>query len=286
MLSESHINEYRENGFLVVPQVFNEGELAELNAVTDEFIEYSKTLTETNDILDLDPRHTADEPRIRRIQYPHRQHPAYDKAMRKPELVHIVQQLFNGVGVRFDHSKLNFKPVGGGATVEWHQDWAFFPYTNDDMLTVGLYLKDCSEDMGPLQVVPGSHRGPVYDHNHEGVFVGAVDPADFEGTPAPVALPGSAGDITIHHVRALHGSTQNQGSTERRLLLNTYVAVDSYPLYDDYEWDEWNSRILTGEIVYTPRMENIPVRIPQPGEPYEKTLFENQEAISGRSFGE
>jgi hypothetical protein len=35
--------------------------------------------------------------------------------------------------VRFDTGKLNMKSAGYGAPVEWHQDWAFYPHTNDDL---------------------------------------------------------------------------------------------------------------------------------------------------------
>ena len=39
-------------------------------------------------------------------------------------------------------SKLNTKFEKGGSAVEWHQDWAFYPHTNDDVLAVGVMLDD------------------------------------------------------------------------------------------------------------------------------------------------
>jgi hypothetical protein len=36
-----------------------------------------------------------------------------------------------------------------GSPVEWHQDWAFYPHTNDDVLATGIYLDDCDLDNGP-----------------------------------------------------------------------------------------------------------------------------------------
>ena len=37
--------------------------------------------------------------------------------------------------------ELNFKlPSKKGGEVSWHQDWAFYPHTNDDLITVGCLL--------------------------------------------------------------------------------------------------------------------------------------------------
>ena len=44
-----------------------------------------------------------------------------------------------------------------GSPVEWHQDWAFYPHTNDDLLAVGVMLDDMELENGPLLVLPGTH---------------------------------------------------------------------------------------------------------------------------------
>ena len=284
MLTEEQISFYRDNGYLVVEDVFAPEELAELNRVTDEFIEQSKRVGSSNEVFDVAPDHAAEAPRVRRVKDPHVRHPVYAAAMRNENLIAILEGLI-GPGVRFDHSKLNIKPVSGGAAVEWHQDWAFYPHTNDDILAVGVLLEDCFEENGPLQVIPGSHKGPVYNHHSNGVFVGACDPGDLgEQTGQAVALTGRAGSCTFHHVRALHASSENRGTRERRLLLFSYAAVDAWPIVDAYELDEFNSRILTGEPTWTPRQVELPVRIPLPRVEGSDSIFDDQAAVLGRSF--
>ncbi len=286
MLKPDQITFYRDQGYLVVEDVFTATELAELNAVTDNYVEGSRAVTDSDNVYDLGPGHSANAPRVRRIKDPADQHDVYYKASRNPKLVALLQCLL-GPDVRFDHSKLNIKPVGGGAAIEWHQDWAFYPYTNDDLLAVGLYLEDCNEDNGPLLVLPGSHRGPVIDHHHDGIFVGACDPGAIEqDLNEAVPLTGKAGSITIHHVRTLHASTENRGVRERRLLLFSYAAVDAWPLVDSYELDEFNGRIITGMPTFAPRQTAVPIRLPLPKPNRAGSIFENQEAVAGRSFAE
>ena len=54
-------------------------------------------------------------------------------------VVGIVQR-FLGPDVRLHGSKINLKAPHYGSPVEWHQDWAFYPHTNDDILAVGVMV--------------------------------------------------------------------------------------------------------------------------------------------------
>ena len=117
----------------------------------------------------------TEEPRVRRLKAPHLIHPAYFRASRNAKVVEILKDLWGTV--RFDTGKLNMKSAGYGAPVEWHQDWAFYPHTNDDLAAVGIMLDDVDMENGPMMVVPGSHKGPIYDHHGpNGRFCGAMDP--------------------------------------------------------------------------------------------------------------
>ncbi|MGI9407438.1 MAG: hypothetical protein ACR2O4_13790, partial [Hyphomicrobiaceae bacterium] len=87
MLSDEQKTFYAGNGYLVVPDVFNAEELAELNAVTDRFIENSRSVTKSNNVYDVAPDHSADAPKVRRVKDPTLQHEVYDKASRHPRLL-------------------------------------------------------------------------------------------------------------------------------------------------------------------------------------------------------
>jgi phytanoyl-CoA hydroxylase len=177
------------------------------------------------------------------------------------------------------------KSAGYGAAVEWHQDWAFYPHTNDDLLAIGIYLDDCGPDNGPLMVIPGSHTWPIEDHHSDGVFCGAIDPAassiDFSKS---VMLAGPAGSMTIHHVRMVHGSALNTSARPRRLLLFQYTAVDAFPLLGIPDWEKFNAHIVTGEPTTVPRLTPVPVRIPLPVAAFQGSIYENQRTLANRYF--
>ena len=290
MLSREQIERYREDGYILVENVFDSDTIAGLRRATDDLVERSRAVAANDDIFDLDPSHTSQVPRVRRIKNPTHHHAAYDAAMRTPGLLDMVAALL-GPDLRFDHCKLNFKPPSGGAAVEWHQDWAFYPHTNGDILAVGVMLDDCTADNGPLLVVPGSHKGPIWDHHADGLFCGALDPAatDLDYGTAQ-ALTGPAGSVTIHHVRMVHGSTENRSDSLRRLLLLSYAATDAWPLMGSHDHRDpdlagFDAKILRGEPTLTPRVEPVPVRVPLPRPASEGSIYENQMPVEGRSFG-
>jgi ectoine hydroxylase-related dioxygenase (phytanoyl-CoA dioxygenase family) len=201
---------------------------------------------------------------------------------------------FLGPDVALQTTKLNTKAPGGGAAVEWHQDWAFYPHTNDDMLAFGLMLEDVDEDNGPLMVIPGSHKGPVLDHHMNGVFCGAVNPddPDFDFGKA-VRLTGKAGDMTVHHARTLHGSAPNTSDRARMILFFEACAADAWPLLgagsyihrlgQQAIWDDLNQRMICGHPVLTPRIVANPVRLPLPPAPDAGSIFKSQKSGGARS---
>ena len=263
MLTKDQIQAYRTDGYLVIEDVLSARELATVRQVTDDLVAASHEVTEHNQVYDLEPTHTAEQPRVRRIKEPHNVHPAYREIAFSKKIAEILSPLMGPSGVRYQTGKLNMKAAGYGAAVEWHQDWAFYPHTNDDLLAIGIYLDDCGPDNGPLMVIPGSHRGPISDHHSEGVFCGAIDPitAGIDFSKA-VMLTGRAGSMTIHHVRMVHGSALNTSGRPRRLLLFQYTAVDAFPLMGIPDWEKFNDFIVTGEATMVPRLTRCPCASP------------------------
>ncbi len=276
MLSQKQIDFYHDNGYLVVEDVLSADELAALQRVTDDFVERSRAISQHNDVYDLEADHSAERPRLRRIKNPIAQHEVYDQTLRHPGILDRVEQLI-GPGLRRQNTKLNMKEPDHGSAVEWHQDWAFYPHTNDDVLAVGVCIDDMTEENGCMLMVPGSHKGELYSHHENGVFVGAVSDPGFEPGETAKCLV-RAGGITIHHARTLHASTPNHSAKPRRLLLFEYCSLDSWPLLGA-SFDDYCASVLRGEPSMRPRVDVAPVIIPLPKPENAGSIFEIQELL-------
>jgi len=231
-LSADQRESYFENGYILLPGFLDAQWLDRLNRVTDEFIEESRTVTESNAKFDLQPGHSAAAPQLRRLSFPVDYHETYRALAFDSPIVDVAEDLL-GPNVCYHHSKLNFKWSSGGEEVKWHQDIQYWPHTDFSPLTIGIYLADVDDDMGPMGIVPGSHRGRLFDLSDEtGHWNGAIRGSELaEATPERADyLKGPAGSVTVHNCCAVHGSAPNLSPRVRPLLLQTYTAGDSFPL--------------------------------------------------------
>ncbi|MGI9521550.1 MAG: phytanoyl-CoA dioxygenase family protein [Hyphomicrobiaceae bacterium] len=296
MLSKDQVEFYRENGYLMVESAVSPEQLKRMREITHDLIDKSRSVGESNAVYDLDEGHGAGNPRLTRIKLPHKQNPYFWEVLKSSGMTEVLTALL-GPDTAIQTSKLNTKAPGGGAAVEWHQDWAFYPHTNDDMLAFGLMLEDVDEANGPLQVIPGTHKGPLLSHhNADGVFCGAVDPSDPDfDLDRAVVLTGKAGSMTVHHARTLHGSAPNLSDRNRLILFYECRSADAWPLLGGGSymktagdsqtalWDLVQNSVITGQMSPRPRCEAVPVSLPLPPAPDAGSIFKTQKTGGAKS---
>ena len=286
MISEKDVQTYQRDGVIVVPEVLGPATLSQVRSVIAELVAGSAKTLEHTDVYDLEPGHTAENPRVRRIKTPHKVHPIFNEIVRSRPVIEILTQLL-GPGLRLHGSKLNMKSAQYGSPVEWHQDWAFYPHTNDDLLAIGVLLDDCDLENGPMLVTPGTHnREAIWNHHgDDGCFAGLIDPDQIKAEiDRAVPCLGKAGSMSFHHVRALHGSALNTSNRPRNLLLYEVAASDAWPLLGVKDFEEFNSRLLAGPSVIRPRLANVPVRMPLPPARRQGSIYETQSASKKSYF--
>ncbi|MEM9229625.1 MAG: phytanoyl-CoA dioxygenase family protein [Pseudomonadota bacterium] len=288
LLTPDQINHYRRSGYLTVPDRIPPETIEALRVEVAQFEVLARGMQRSDGRIDLEDSHTPEAPRIRRIKRPDLISPVVQSLMRSDAILAPVRDLL-GPDIRLHTTKLNMKKAGYGAAVEWHQDFAFYPHTNDDVLAIGITLDDIGAENGPLMVFPGTHQGPIFDHHEGGVFHGAMNLAAAGLDPADaVPLHVKAGSITIHHGRIVHGSALNRSDRDRRLLFIEAMAADAFPImgamtrFEDIS--EYDALMLCGRPTLTPRLAQVPVRIPQPQPAAHGSIYEIQSGHRARSF--
>ncbi len=286
VISNTQVESYHSDGYVVVSDIFSTDDLQRMRAALDQMVAGAAGITENNAIYDLEVSHTPEVPRVRRIKDPFYNHPVFTEMARHPRLISVLTGLL-GPDVRMHGSKINLKSAEYGASVEWHQDWAFYPHTNDDVLAVGVMLDDMTQDNGPLLMIPSTHTGPTYDHHQDGRFMGAIDPdaCDLDFSKAD-KVTGTAGSCSFHHVRTVHGSAQNTSGKDRRLLLFQIAAGDAWDIcgMKEANWEEYCNSMLAGTASLEPRQVATPIRLPYPVAEREGSIYENQSVLKNRYF--
>ena len=253
VLPEEQVERFHRDGWLHLEGALSEEVLRELRGEFAAWVEESRIHLEPYGLtfdgrprFDLEPGHCAERPALRRIASPTELSDAYLRAMRSSAAVDAAAQLI-GPNLEFNHAKVNSKLPGADTEVGFHQDILFEAHTNDDMLAVLYFLDEVTLENGPLEVVPGSHRGPLYEHWHDGVFTGAVGPEVVEMARAE-AIPciGPAGSACLMHGRLLHGSGPNLSDRPRTLFISAYRSEDSYPLDTSHVPSEHEGELVRG----------------------------------------
>lgn len=288
ILTDAQVAQYNRDGYVLVADLLESDTLDALRTVTDEIVAGAAGIDAHTDALDLEDSHRPDAPRVRRIKKPHLAHPFYRELAAHPAIMAALTPLI-GENIRLRAGgKVNIKGASYGAPVEWHQDWAFYPHTNQDVLAVGILLDDMYAGNGPITFLPGSHLGPIYDHHAQGAFCGAINVSaaglDVSGA-REVHAP--AGTVTIHHARLVHGSAMNRSERRRRVLFYEYAAVDAWPLAGTeqlVDLEEFNGLIVQGRPTLRPRLEAVPVRMPLPSAPHQGSIYQNQRNLESRYF--
>lgn len=288
MLTAQEVGHYREQGYLVMKDVLSSDELAAAQEAMAELLEGARSVSAHTALYDLEDTHSPAEPRVRRLKLPHRHHPHFWELIRSEKLLALMRPLL-GQSLRLQTSKLNLKSAGYGAAVEWHQDWAFYPYTNDDVLALGVLLDDFTAENGAMMVLPGTHKGPIHDHRADGRFCGAMDvEACGLDLADAVQLIAPAGSITLHHARLVHGSAVNRSGRPRSFLLYEVMAADAWPLAGTFapftDLEEFDSRMLCGVPTVEPRLAPVPVRVPLPKPLDPSSIYQAQKGLANRYF--
>jgi len=253
LLTQAQIDKFWRDGVLVVENAVSAIQLSALRTEFQTWVEESRSHSsdygETRDgrrRFDLQPGHSAKTPGLRRVQSPEEVSAAFESVMRNARTVDYCADLI-GPNIRFHHGKVNSKLPGSATAVKWHQDFPFQPMTNDDMITCLLFVDDVTLENGPLEVIPESHKGPLYSHWHDGVFTGAIDDAVIDPQRDKIIkCTGKAGDVCLMHVNLLHGSAPNLSDKPRTLYITTYYAEDAIELSPNHLPSRFTHELIRG----------------------------------------
>ncbi len=220
-LTVEQIEEFNEQGFLVVDDVFSMEEVEALRRATEseaimERLNQGGHATKAVHLLEIT---TLD--------------PIFLNLARDPKILDLLVPLI-GPNIQLQHSKLATKPpTKGKGTFAWHQDLAFFPHTNSSVLAVMVMLDDATPENGCMQMVRGSHKLGYLNHSVDGFFTAECQESRYWEDESRVAqITPKTGGISIHNGLTLHGSPANLSGKPRRGIVFEYRADDAYQISD------------------------------------------------------
>lgn len=228
MLTEQQINHYHEKGFLQLENFLGKERLHILSEAIDGF--------EGQEGAEFFKEKSSGK--IRTVFAPEKFAPSVNELLEDTILRKMIAQLLNEDYYLFQ-SKLNTKASLESGVWSWHQDFKFWKedgMLRPDALTLAVYLSDVDVSSGPILAIPSSQKeGEVeaYLNNPDGVhdenlkyMISQQTLASMVAKYGPITpLTGKAGDALLFSSNVLHGSYQNMGVTDRKLLMFTFNPI-------------------------------------------------------------
>ena len=160
-------------------------------------------------------------------QRPHLLFPWLDDLIRHPAILDPVEDVL-GPNLLVWATSFFTKEPGSAAFVSWHQDATYWGLSEPDVLTAWLAFTDATVENGAMRMVPGSHDEQL---GHRDTF--ARDNLLSRGQEIEVAVDESravdillrAGEMSLHHVRMVHGSPPNRSGDRRIGFAIRYIPT-------------------------------------------------------------
>ena len=209
-LSESEIARFHQQGFLAPLQAFSAAEARSLRRAL-EAIEQGERAERT----------------ANRFALPITNGWAWD-------LVHdprIVDPISDVIGPNVMLWSMDwFIKEPGTSFVSYHQDATYWGLEPHHVATAWVALSDAGPETGPMKFIPGSHLGPLYEQQdtfeeNNMLSRGQVVKTTIDES-TPVMAPLRTGEMSLHHIRVIHGSTPNQTDDRRIGMVLRYCATD------------------------------------------------------------
>lgn len=236
-LTQSQLDQYREDGYLFFPSLLSAREVATLQGAIPELL--ARTGPEVKRDRPESP------PKI--VYAPHAFSAPFESLSRLPRTLGAVRQIL-GEDAYLYQSRVNLKLPFSGDAWSWHQDYAAWK-RGDGMprphaIMTAVFLQECNPANGPLLVIPKSHTDDAEEVvSREAAIEGyeAQRIADdvlirFASEGGIVDLSGPAGSVAFIHPTLLHGSAPNMTPWSRSILYLNYNAVSNRTLANQRPW--------------------------------------------------
>ena len=202
MLTPAQIEQYREEGFVSPIRVMSEAAAAEYRARLEAFE------TSTGGPLGGDLRHKS-----------HLLFTWLAELIRHDKILDAVEDLY-GPDLLCWSTNFFIKEKANPAFVSWHQDSTYWGLSKPDVVSAWVAFTPANAGNGAMQVIPGTHKIDQIPHRdtfdkHNLLTRGQEVAVDVDASKA-VTITLEPGEMSLHHVRLVHGSPPNT-SDDRRI---------------------------------------------------------------------
>jgi non-haem Fe2+, alpha-ketoglutarate-dependent halogenase len=211
MLTTAQVEQYREEGFVSPVRVMSEAAAGEYRRRLEAFEATS------GGPLGGDLRHKS-----------HLLFTWLAELVRHDRILDAIEDLY-GPDLLCWSTNFFIKEKANPAFVSWHQDSTYWGLSKPDVVSAWIAFTSAHSGNGAMQVIPGSHKVDQIPHRdtfdkHNLLTRGQEVAVDVDESKA-VTITLEPGEMSLHHVRLVHGSPPNTSDDRRIGFAIRYVPT-------------------------------------------------------------
>jgi len=221
-VTPEQIRSYQGNGFLVIENFLDAGELAQWSQATDEAVaeRLASTSAGLNNQTNPDDYYAQVFTQCLKLAD---SHAGMRALMLDPRLGRVAATLAGVGGIRIWHDQALYKPPFGNPT-GWHLDNPYWSFSSRDALSLWVALDDATRDNGCLYYLPGTQKTATWQNAGIGKNQADLLKVYPEWCEiATVGCPCPAGSAVFHNGLCAHGAGANMTNKPRRAMTCAYM---------------------------------------------------------------
>ena len=221
-LTQQQIDQYQEQGFLIIENFLDGQELERWRDVTGDAVRQrlaERAPSSGNGNSEADYYAQVFTQCLRLADT----HEGMRELMFDPRLGEVSATLAGLDGIRIWHDQALIKPPYGNPTA-WHLDNPYWSFSSRDAISIWVALDDATLANGCMWYLPGTHKLARFDNvgigsNLSGLF--KVYPESIKIEPVSGECP--AGSAVFHNGLTAHGAGANMTPRPRRAMTCAYM---------------------------------------------------------------
>ena len=154
--------------------------------------------------------------------------PWLDEVVHNSKIIDAIEDLY-GPNLLCWSTNFFIKEAANPAFVSWHQDSTYWGLNKPDVVTAWVALTSSNKANGAMGFIPGTHTADQIPHRdtfakHNLLTRGQEIAVDVD-TSKEVTIELEPGEISLHHVRLVHGSPANPSGDRRIGFAIRYIPT-------------------------------------------------------------
>lgn len=229
-LNLAQIQQFKIDGYLILPGMLDQLERAKLRALTDSHLQQRIEPFELEAEVKYPGAPSSIDATggttIRRLQQAYQRDKLFSQIAQRDDITQSVQQILNSTALFLNpnhHNCVMTKQPEFSSETLWHRDTRYWNFNNKYLVNAWFALGDEKPENGAMKVLPGSHRWEVQDEALDEAQFLKLDHPDNQGrleTQRLLSL--NAGDLLLFSAHCFHAAGKNRTDQAKYSLVFTY----------------------------------------------------------------